>query len=76
MMGFGFIWMLVFWGGVIALAIWLIGLLFPPVIEPPDGHNDRSPSAQEILKARYASGEITQEEYQQLRQMTKDKIFF
>ena len=28
-LGFGFIWMLLFWGGLIVLAIWLIGVLFP-----------------------------------------------
>ena len=31
MMGLGFIWMLLFWGGLILLAIWLISLLFPAI---------------------------------------------
>lgn len=68
MMGFGIIWMVLFWGGLIALAIWLIGLLFPSVKEQA-GNNDKAlPSAQEILQARYARGELTTEEYQEMLQ--------
>ena len=33
MMGLGIIWMLLFWAGLLGLAIWLIGLLFPAVQE-------------------------------------------
>jgi putative membrane protein len=68
MMGFGIIWMLLFWGGLIALAVWLIGLLFPPV-KKQAGDDDRVPSsAQEILKTRYARGELTSDQYQEMRQ--------
>jgi putative membrane protein len=72
MMGFGFgmgglglIWMLLFWGGLILLAIWLVSLLFPAVkkSDPPD---NTPVSAVEILKERYARGELTGEEYQQM----------
>jgi len=67
MMGFGIIWMLLFWGGWIALASWRIGLLFPPGEEQVD--DDKAPfSAQEILKTRYARGELTPDQYQEMRQ--------
>jgi putative membrane protein len=74
MMGFGFgmgifglLLMILFWGGLIALAVWLVGLLFPTV-KQSDNNNVHSPSAREILKARYARGELTQEQYQQILQ--------
>ena len=65
-LGFGFIWMLLFWGGLILLAIWLIGVLFPSTNQQTSNDAPRSPSAQDILKARYASGEITAEENQEM----------
>ena len=72
MMGFGFLLMLLFWGGVIALAVWLVSLLFPGVA----GHSTSTPAengragetALEILKKRYAHGELSRHEYQQMRQ--------
>lgn len=65
MMGFGLIWMLLFWVGLIVLAIWLIGLLFPTVTGQKKDDNT-SLSAEEILKARYTQGELTNEEYQEM----------
>jgi putative membrane protein len=65
--GFGFIWMLLFWGGLIVLAIFLIRALFPAI--NPQTQNDKpaSPSsAQDILKRRYARGEVTTEQYQEM----------
>ena len=66
--GFGLIWMLLFWGVLILLAIWLISMLFPTVkkSEPPE---NTPPSALEILKQRYARGELSHEEYQQMLDM-------
>ncbi|SMF23265.1 SHOCT domain-containing protein [Pseudogulbenkiania subflava] len=58
-MGFGWIFMILFWGlavfGIIAL-IWLLA-----------GRGLRRGSALEILQKRYARGEINQEEYEQKR---------
>ena len=65
-LGFGFIWMLLFWAGLIALAIWLIWLLFPSTKEKTSYDSARAASAQDIHKARYADGEITTEEYQEM----------
>lgn len=69
MMGFGIIWMLLFWGGLIALAVWLISLLFPSIKEPADDDNSAPSSAHEILKVRYARGELTSDQYREMRQM-------
>jgi putative membrane protein len=66
MMGLGFIWMLLFWGGLIVLAIWLIGVLFPSTNQKSNNEGTGTPSAQEILKARYANGELTREEYHEM----------
>ncbi len=57
MMGFGFgmgIWgilvMVLFWGGLVALAVWLVGLMFPS----PKNPNPNAPlSAEEITEAEY-----------------------
>ena len=62
-LGFGFIWMLLFWVGVVVLAIWLVGVLFPSIGHQTNNDNGGLPSAQAILKARYANGELTTEEY-------------
>jgi uncharacterized membrane protein len=67
-LGLGFIWMLLFWGGLIALAIWLVGLLFPSAKRQNDAGKELSPTAQDILKARYARGELTAEAYQEMLQ--------
>jgi putative membrane protein len=67
MMGFGLIFMILFWVGLVALAVWLIGLLFPSTKKQDNaGDSDTPVSAQEILKTRYARGEITQEQYQDM----------
>jgi putative membrane protein len=63
--GFGLIWMLLFWGVLILLAIWLVSLLFPAV-KKSEPQENTPPSAVEILKERYARGELTREEYQQM----------
>jgi uncharacterized membrane protein len=67
-LGLGFIWMLLFWGGLIALAIWLVGLLFPSAKRQNDAGKELSPAVQDILKARYARGELTAEAYQEMLQ--------
>lgn len=72
MMGFGFLLMLLFWGGVIALAVWLVSLLFPGAASHStstlDGNGRKGETALEILKKRYARGELSRQEYQQMRE--------
>ena len=52
--------MLLFWGGLILLVVWAVR-----------GFSPRSPGGQDaavdILKRRLASGEITEEQYEQTR---------
>ncbi|MBI2935605.1 MAG: SHOCT domain-containing protein [Chloroflexi bacterium] len=55
----GFLWMLLVWGGIIVLIWWGIRTL------AQGGERRRNPL--EIAKERYARGEITREQYEQLR---------
>ena len=57
-MGFGFIFMLLFWG----LVIWLIVTLINA-----SQSNKNEPDSLTILKRRYASGEITKKQYEEMR---------
>lgn len=63
---FGLILMVLFWGGLIALAVWLVKALFSPGrgTLPPTG-NTATP--REILDQRYARGEINREEYELMK---------
>ncbi len=54
-------WMLVFWILVIVLAFGVAAWLFPAA---PAGSGS---TARDILDARYARGELTQEEYRRMR---------
>ncbi len=60
-MVFGGVWMVIFWGGLIALIVWGITKL--------SGRNGsttkRSPL--DVVKERYAKGEIAKEEFEQLK---------
>ncbi len=54
--------MLIFWGALIIGALVVVRLLGGGV-----SGRDGSPSPLDILKRRYASGEITREQYEQMR---------
>jgi len=59
----GLLWplmMLLFWGGIVVLVVWGVRAFSS---RPSVGHD----GAQEILRRRLASGEITQAEYEQVR---------
>jgi putative membrane protein len=62
-MGFGLLFMLVFWGALIALVVGLVRALFPPAGQRPTPPTGRDLSAREILDRRFARGEISREEY-------------
>lgn len=69
MMGFGIIWMLLFWGGLILLAVWLITVLFPTGSQLSSGNTSDNPiGARDILDQRYARGELSREQYDEMRQ--------
>lgn len=61
-MGFGFIFMLLFWGlvilGIAALIRWLM-------MQSSPGRGSRDKTPLEIVQERYARGEIDREEYEQ-----------
>jgi len=61
-MGLGFLWMILFWGAIIALIVWAIRRTTGHHINRMDM---RSPL--DIAKERYAKGEITKEQFEQLK---------
>jgi putative membrane protein len=64
-MMFGSVFMLIFWGGLIALIVWGITKI---TRKPDSAKNDSEKSDPlEIAKERYAKGEITKKEFEQLK---------
>lgn len=64
--GGGWLWMLLpllFWGGLLAFAAWALIRIFPNR-GGSDGISAREDSAEEILRKRFARGEIDTEEYE------------
>ena len=64
-MVFGGIWMVIFWAGVIALIVWAVNRLVHR-----RGHEHGGPWRQdplEIARTRYARGEITKEQFDQIK---------
>jgi putative membrane protein len=79
--GFGFLFMLLFFVIIIGLAVWLVSVLFPRVGGPnsyttgnqpgnQSGHPGAGPqdSALDILKRRYARGELSKTEYEVMQE--------
>jgi len=58
---FGGLWMVIFWGGLIALIVWVITKL----VRRGDSAPKRDPL--DVAKERYAKGEISKEEFEQLK---------
>ena len=65
---FGLVLMLLFWGGLIALALWLVRSLFPQALRSPERAAYREANAREILDRRFARGEIDRDEYNRMRE--------
>ena len=63
---FGLFLLLIFWAGLIALAIWLVRSLFTNNWRFPSTKQGQVQSSSDILDLRYARGEITREQYQQM----------
>ena len=57
-MGFGFIFMLLFWGAIIWFIVSLVNT---------SQSNKNEPDSLTILKRRYVSGEITKKQYEEMR---------
>ena len=69
-MGFGsigFVFMLLFWVGIIALSVWLVRTLIQGNNKSSNTSMDQL-SAKNILDNRYARGEITREQYELMRE--------
>ena len=60
----GGVLMILFWVAIIALTVWVVRLIIRPGHAPREG---TSPSALDIAKTRYARGEITKEQFEQLK---------
>jgi putative membrane protein len=65
---FGLLFMLLFWGVLIALAVWLVSVIFPRNDGDTSASTDQDLSAREMLDRRYARGEITRDQYELIRQ--------
>ncbi|HET7271063.1 MAG TPA: SHOCT domain-containing protein [Rubrobacter sp.] len=69
MMGtFGWLWMLIpllFWGGLLVLIAWAVVRIFPGGQAGGVSHAGSAPSAEDILRERFAQGEIDAEEYEE-----------
>ncbi len=57
----GMVWMFLFWGSIIALAVWVVSRLTGRS-ESPDRQTPL-----DIARSRYASGEISRDEFEQLK---------
>ena len=64
-MMFGGVWMLLFWGGLIALIVWGIKKLAER--RGSDTATPEKRDALDIAKERYARGEISREEFEQMK---------
>ena len=67
MNGFGGIFMLLFWVVIIGLGVWLISSLVSRTNSQPPSSLPPTESALDILKKRYARGEITKEQFDEIR---------
>ncbi len=73
--GGGWLWMLVpllFWSGLLALGVWALLRIFP---DRRGGGGSASPeeSAEEILRRRFARGEIDAEEYERSLEVLRER---
>jgi putative membrane protein len=71
MTGFGMmggLFMIVFWGGLIALVVWLVIKLFPGVRGQTNSPSGNEMNARDIIDQRYARGELSREEYELMKQ--------
>jgi len=63
-LGWGLLHMVLFWGLVLLVLFGVIGILAGPARRAVGGTGrQREPDARELLRRRYASGEIERDEY-------------
>lgn len=64
---FGWLWMLLpllFWGGLLALIAWAVMRIFPKGHVDNGRSEDRGDPAENVLRERFARGEMDAEEYE------------
>ncbi len=61
-MVFGWLWFVLFWGSIIGLFVWVVSRI------GRGREDDRRPTPLDIARERLAKGEISEEEFQRLRQ--------
>lgn len=64
---FGLFLMVLFWGGLIALAVLAVRTLFHSSSHDRNFPSTANPTAREILDQRYAKGEITRQDYERMK---------
>jgi len=64
---FGGVMMLLFWGGLIGLTVVIARSFARPGSQTSGGGEQAAASPLEILKARYASGEISKDQFDKIR---------
>jgi putative membrane protein len=67
-MGFGFIWMILFWVLIIGGSVALLAAIFPKLAKVQPNGTAVKDDALVILKKRYAQGELSKEEFETIRQ--------
>ena len=70
MMGFGLlgvVFMLLFWGSLIALAVWAAGALFSGSRREPGAPGPQNLNARQIVEIRYAHGDLTRDQYELMK---------
>ena len=73
--GFGLVWMILFWVFIVGLAVWLLSRLFPRATDTSRSNKENLPdSPLDIVKARYARGEISMEEYDEMINVLKTEM--
>ncbi len=65
--GFGGILSILFWIGIIALGVWMVGSLVSRTNSQPPSNLSSAESPLDILKKRYARGEMTKEQFEEMR---------
>jgi putative membrane protein len=65
---FGWLAMVLFWGAVVALGVMAFRLVTSGA---HSAHTEPTESATEVLKRRYATGEISREQFEQMQQVMR-----
>ena len=69
MMGFGMFFMVFFWVAIVALVLWGVAVAARGGNQGP--RNEDHPSPLDIASKRYARGEISRQEFEQLKKDLK-----